>query len=83
MSTIKLNTDCICLRHLASNAQSLQENSAWSLRENSQSERAYYCGHIIKSHHCEHDHTADQIWESWVTNLRKSFTLASLLELRL
>ena len=40
MSTIKLNTDCICLGHLASNARSLQENS--------QSERACYCRHIIK-----------------------------------
>ena len=40
MSTIKLNTDCICLGHLASNARSLQENS--------QSERACYCSHIIK-----------------------------------
>ena len=39
MSTIKLNTDCICLGQLASNAQSLQENS--------QSERAHYCSHII------------------------------------
>ena len=28
MSTIKLNTDCICLEHLASNAQSLKENNA-------------------------------------------------------
>ena len=28
MSTIKLNTDCICLGHLASNAWSLQENLA-------------------------------------------------------
>ena len=26
MSTIKLNTDCICLGHLASNAWSLQGN---------------------------------------------------------
>ena len=40
MSTIKLNTDCICLGNLASNARSLQENS--------QSERACYCRHIIK-----------------------------------
>ena len=45
MSTIKLNRDCICLRHLASNARSLQENNAWSLQENSQSECAYYCSH--------------------------------------
>ena len=28
MSTIKLNTDCICLRHLASNGWSIQENNA-------------------------------------------------------
>ena len=41
MSTIKLNTDCICLGHLASNAQSLHENS--------QSERAYYWSHIINT----------------------------------
>ena len=41
MSTIKLNTDCICFGHLASNAQSLQENNAQSLQENSQSEHAY------------------------------------------
>ena len=41
MSTIKLNTDCICLGHLASNARSLDENS--------QSERAYYWSHIINT----------------------------------
>ena len=42
MSTImKLNTDCICLGHLAS--------KAWSSQENSQSERAYHCSHIIKT----------------------------------
>ena len=40
MSTIKLNTDCICLGHLASNARSLQENS--------QSEGASYCRNIIR-----------------------------------
>ena len=28
MSTIKLNTHCICLGHLAHNARSLQENYA-------------------------------------------------------
>ena len=39
MSTIKLNTDGICPGHLARNA--------WSLQENSQSERACYCCHII------------------------------------
>ena len=39
MSTIKLITECICLGQLASNTQSLQENS--------QSERAHYCSHII------------------------------------
>ena len=42
MSTIKLNTDCICLGHLASNARSLLENS--------QSERTYHCSHITKRH---------------------------------
>ena len=42
MSNLKLNTDCICFGHLASNAQSLQENS--------QSEHAYYCSHIIIQH---------------------------------
>ena len=42
MPTIKLNTDCICLGHQASNVSSLQENS--------QSERANYCSHIIKWH---------------------------------
>ena len=48
MSTIKVNTDCICLGHLATNAQSLQEsNNAQSLQENSQSECMYYCSHII------------------------------------
>ena len=41
MSTIKLNTDGICPGHLARNA--------WSLQENSQSERAYYCCHIINT----------------------------------
>ena len=40
MSTIKLNTDCICFGNLASIARSLQENS--------QSERLNYCSHIIK-----------------------------------
>ena len=40
MCSIKLNIDCICLGHLASNAQPLQENS--------QSECTYYCSHIIK-----------------------------------
>ena len=39
LSTIKLITDCICLGQLASNSQSLQENS--------QSECAHYCSHII------------------------------------
>ena len=28
MSTNKLNTDCICFEHQASNVQSLQENNA-------------------------------------------------------
>ena len=49
MSTIKLNTDGICPGHLARNAWSLQENNARSLQENSQSERAYYCCHIINT----------------------------------
>ena len=40
MLLIKLDTDCVCPGHLASNAQSLQENS--------QSEHIYYCSHIIK-----------------------------------
>ena len=40
VSTIKLNTDFICLGHLASNARSLQEKS--------QSVRTCYCSHIIK-----------------------------------
>ena len=48
MSTIKLNTDSICLGHLASIAWSLQENNAWSLQENSQSECMYYCSHIAR-----------------------------------
>ena len=41
MSTIKLNTDCLCLGQFASNARSLQENN--------QPERAYfsYCSHIL------------------------------------
>ena len=39
ISCIKLNTDCICFGHLASNALSLQGNS--------QSERAQYCSRII------------------------------------
>ena len=43
MSTIKLNTDCICLEHLTCNALSLQENS--------QSEHVYYCSHIIINCH--------------------------------
>ena len=43
----QVNTDCICLGHVASNVQSLQENNAWSLQENSQSECAYYCSHIM------------------------------------
>ena len=44
ISTIKLNTDCICFGHLATNCQSVQENS--------QSERAYYCSHIIINNDC-------------------------------
>ena len=40
MSITKLNSDSISLRHQASNARSLLENS--------QSERAYYCSHMIK-----------------------------------
>ena len=40
VSTIKLNTDCICLGHLASNSRSLKENS--------QPECAHYCSHIIR-----------------------------------
>ena len=40
MSTIKLNSDSTSLQHQASNARSLLENS--------QSERAYYCSHMIK-----------------------------------
>ena len=40
VSTIKLNTDFICLGHLASNARSLHEKS--------QSVRTCYCSHIIK-----------------------------------
>ena len=44
MSTIKLNTDCIYLEHLASSV------SARSLQENSQSECAYYCSHKITPH---------------------------------
>ena len=39
-ATIKLVTDCVCLGHLASNAQLLQENS--------QSESTCYCSHIVK-----------------------------------
>ena len=46
VSTIKLNTDCICLGHLACNARSLQQDNTKSLQENSQSERVY-CSHII------------------------------------
>ena len=41
MSTIRLDTDCIFLGQVASNAQSLQETI--------QSERAYFCSHIIIS----------------------------------
>ena len=41
MSTIKLNTDCICLRHLASNARSLHKHS--------QSERTYCWSHIMNT----------------------------------
>ena len=48
MSTIKLNSDCIRLGHLGSNAQSLQNSNARSLQGGSQSERACYCNHIIK-----------------------------------
>ena len=32
MSTVKLNTDCICLGHLATNARSLQETANHSAR---------------------------------------------------
>ena len=34
MSSIILNTDCICLGHLAGNAWSLEENNARSSQEN-------------------------------------------------
>ena len=50
MTTIKLNTDCICLGHLASNALSLQENLA-HLAAN-QSERAIVAMHIIIVLYC-------------------------------
>ena len=43
MSTVKLNTDCICLGHLASNAGSLQEN----LVRLAASQSGYYYSHII------------------------------------
>ena len=48
MPTINLNTAWICLGHPVSNARSLQEIDAQSLKENSQSERTYYCRHIIR-----------------------------------
>ena len=47
MSSIILNTDCICLGHLPGNAWSLEENNARSSQENTQSECVYYCNHII------------------------------------
>ena len=50
MTTIKLNTDCICLGHLASNALSLQENLA-HLAAN-QSERAIVAMLIIIVLYC-------------------------------
>ena len=48
MPTINLNTAWICLGLPVSNARSLQEIDAQSLKENSQSERTYYCRHIIR-----------------------------------
>ena len=45
VSTIKLNTDCICLAHLANNARSLLENLAHFIAANQSA--AYYCSHII------------------------------------
>ena len=45
VSTIKLNTDCICLAHLANNAWSLPENLAHFIAANQSA--AYYCSHII------------------------------------
>ena len=45
MPTIKLNTDCICLGHLAGNYKKTLPSH---YRQNpSQSEHAYYCSHII------------------------------------
>ena len=51
MSTIKLNTDCISLEQIASNAQSLQENNTWSFQKRKANKRAYYMyfTHIIKN----------------------------------
>ena len=48
MTTIKLNTDCICLGHLASNARSLQENLA-HLAAN---QWVCHCSHIIIVLYC-------------------------------
>ena len=49
MSTIKFNTGCICLRHLVSNAWSLEENNGCPLQENSRSECTCYCSVIIRA----------------------------------
>ena len=45
VSTIKLNTDRICLARLANNARSLLENLALFIAANQSA--AYYCSHII------------------------------------
>ena len=72
VSTINVNTDCICLKHQACNARSLQQNNAKSLQENGQSERVY-CSHIIIFINalCKHwDLFGTQRWSKTTGNAR-------------
>ena len=70
MSTIKLNTDCKCLRHLASNAGPLHENY--------QSNSAQYCSHMINViiyHHYQRKANLNPMQgnpnKSWILNSKQ------------
>ena len=77
MSTIKLNTDCIYLGHLASSV------SARSLQENSQSECAYYCSHIITPHKLLQWRRAFTALKIAKLSMQENFIMTSAYALRL
>ena len=76
MSTIKLNTDCIYLGHLASSV------SARSLQENSQSECAYYCSHIITPHKLLQWRRASTALKIAKLSMQENFIMTSAYALR-